>query len=214
MAYTPTDYNAAYKEAQKYKQQALDAEYSAAKANVEAESRALKGEYDAARSNTYVGARKNALAANEALAAEGLARGTYQAPTSGYAETARQRQDTALRAGITEADRREQGARDGLAQQLINAGYAKDAGMAEYMAGAYIDQINQQAAQQQFQTQYDWQAEQARIAQEQWQSQMDYQRAIDELNTYGKILTKASADVLGVPVGTTSMVYKIAQGVR
>ena len=232
MAYTPTDYNAAYKQAQKYKQKALDAEYAATKANIDAEGKALKGEYDAARNETYVGARKKALAANEALAAQGLSRGTYEVPTSGYAETQRQRQDAALRAGIAEADRQEQSARDGLAQEIINAGYAKDAGMAEYMAGAYIDQINQQTAQQQYQqqydwqreqadianrqwqAQYDWQAEQAAIAQQQWQEQQEYQKALDEVNTYGKVLTKASAKILGVPVGTTSAAYKMLQGVR
>ena len=231
MAYTPTNYNSAYKEAQKYKKQALDAEYAAAKANVEAEGKALKGEYDAARSETYVGARKNALATNEALAAEGLSRGTYQAPTSGYGETVRTKQDVALRSGIAEADRREQSARDGLANQLVQAGYAKDAGLADYMAGAYIDKINAQNAQNQYQQQlawqeeqaniaqnqwqqqYDWQAEQARIAQEQWQEQQDYQKALDEINTYGKVLTKASAKILGVPVGTTSMAYKVSKGV-
>lgn len=56
------------------------------------------------RGDTYTNSRLSAIGNNEALAQKGLAGGVYQDPRSGYSETSRIRQDTALRNSLNAAD--------------------------------------------------------------------------------------------------------------
>ena len=56
------------------------------------------------RGDTYTNSRLSAIGNNEALAQKGLAGGVYQEPRSGYSETSRIRQDTALRNSLNAAD--------------------------------------------------------------------------------------------------------------
>ena len=60
------------------------------------------------RGDTYQNAQLAAIGNNELLAQKGLAGGLYQAPRSGYSETSRIRQDTALRNALNAADLHEQ----------------------------------------------------------------------------------------------------------
>ena len=56
------------------------------------------------RGDTYTNARLSAIGNNEVLAQKGLAGGVYQEPRSGYSETSRIHQDTALRGSLNAAD--------------------------------------------------------------------------------------------------------------
>lgn len=56
------------------------------------------------RGDTYTNARLSAIGNNEVLAQKGLAGGVYQELRSGYSETSRIRQDTALRGSLNAAD--------------------------------------------------------------------------------------------------------------
>jgi hypothetical protein len=141
----PGAYDAA---AQKYKEY-LDAAYGSQKASTEAQAAKLKEQYDATRGQAYVASRLSAIGNNEALAANGLAGGMYSSPTSGMSETSRIAQDVALRNNINAINLQENGARDELAQALIQAGFTRDMNYAQYMAQAIIDKANAQNAYEQ-----------------------------------------------------------------
>lgn len=57
-------------------------------------------QHDQAARDAYANARISAIGNNEALAAQGLAGGLYQNPTSGMSETSRVAQDNALRSNL------------------------------------------------------------------------------------------------------------------
>ena len=56
------------------------------------------------RGDTYTSSRVSAIGNNEVLAQKGLAGSVYKDPRSGYSETSRVRQDTALRNALNAAD--------------------------------------------------------------------------------------------------------------
>lgn len=70
----------------------------------EGQKQQLDTDYNRAASQAYANARLSAIGNNEALAANGLAGGVYQHPTSGYSETSRVAQDNALRYNLGEVE--------------------------------------------------------------------------------------------------------------
>lgn len=146
--YTPPDANLQYAAAANSYRAALDSAYARERASLEAQARALSAEYEKTRKNAYANARLSAIGNNEAMASLGLAGSLYSGPLSGASESGRIRQDAALRANLSEADRQEQAAKDTIAQKIVEAGYTKDAELAKWLAELYVAQAaaEQQAA--------------------------------------------------------------------
>ena len=146
---------AAYDNAAAQYKNALDAAYNAQKADIDAQAAKLADQYNAIRSQAYTNARLNAIGNNEVMASLGLAGNLYKTPVSGVSETSRVNQDIGMRNDINAATRQEQGERDTLALELLQAGYTRDVEYAKWMADMMIAkaQAEQAAAQQAFENQ-------------------------------------------------------------
>ena len=146
---------AAYDKAAAQYKNALDAAYNAQKADIDAQAAKLADQYNAIRSQAYTNARLNAIGNNEVMASLGLAGNLYKSPVSGVSETSRVNQDIGMRNDINAATRQEQGERDALALELLQAGYTRDVEYAKWMADMMIAkaQAEQAAAQQAFENQ-------------------------------------------------------------
>ncbi|SCJ35591.1 Uncharacterised protein [Anaerotruncus sp. 2789STDY5834896] len=75
------------------------------------------------RGDTYTSSRVSAIGNNEVLAQKGLAGSVYQDPRSGYSETSRVRQDTALRNALNAADLNEQKQLMAIEEKIKQLGY-------------------------------------------------------------------------------------------
>ena len=141
--------------AQRYND-ALSAAKASARQSADARAAALGQQYDALRGQAYAAARLSAIGNNERLAAKGLAGGLYGEARSGVSESSRIAQDTALRGAIAQAGRQEQAARDALALELLQQGYAADAQYAKNMAELALAQAKaqQEAEQNAYQAQW------------------------------------------------------------
>jgi len=146
--YTPPDTNLQYATVANSYRSALDSAYARERAGLEAQAKALSAEYEKTRKNAYANSRLSAIGNNEAMASLGLAGSLYAGPLSGASESSRIRQDVALRANLSEADRQEQAANDTIAQKIVEAGYTRDAELAKWLAELYVAQAaaEQQAA--------------------------------------------------------------------
>ena len=101
------------------------------------------------RSQIDTVSRMNALGNNERLANQGLAGGTGQAPTSGYSETSRQRDNTTLRTGLNNSLLQQQGAINKVNSDVQNSNLTiagqkaqQLADIAEQQGTAQIGQFN------------------------------------------------------------------------
>jgi hypothetical protein len=137
-------------------------------------------QYNTARGQAYTNARISALGNNEGLAAAGLASNAYAAPLSGYSETSRIAQNTALGNSLNALNLQQQGAANTVQSQLAQAGTQNQANW-----------LNAQADLQQ----QEYSAQQSA-------HQLALQQAQNELQMFGEIRTQAAADALGMPVGT------------
>lgn len=75
------------------------------------------------RGDTYTSSRVSAIGNNEVLAQKGLAGSVYRDPRSGYSETSRVRQDTALRNALNAADLNEQKQLMAIEEKIKQLGY-------------------------------------------------------------------------------------------
>jgi len=120
-----------------YLQNAYDSARAAQRAATEAAIRQyqaqipeIRDNYRDARTDAYTYARTTALGNNEALAAMGLAGSAYTGPTSGYSETSRVRQDTALGSALNRLTADERKALAAIENAIIDARLKGDAAMA------------------------------------------------------------------------------------
>lgn len=94
------------------------------------------------------------------------------------------------------------------AQRQYNQSYALQ------QAQLALDKARQNEAVRQYNTSLAWEKAQAQLQQQtqqqQYAQQQAYTKAVNELNTFGKVMTRESAAALGVPVGTTSFAYQQA----
>ncbi len=208
--YTPVDWTAYYDKQYQAKLDALNASYQAQKQQLQAQLPKIEQAYDAQRGNVYTGARRSALGNNEVLAAQGLAGNAYKAPTSGYAETSRVNQDTSMRNILNFANLQQQKAFNDIDTQIASAGVERDSQLAQalyeieqsklaniqgenqYASGYTLEQAAQQEAIRQYNEQMAMTNQQNALSQ-----------AYQELMTFGRIVTQAAADALGVKVGAT-----------
>lgn len=219
--YTPTDYSGAYDSIHKSGLHSLYADYKANEDKLNAQIPKIAQEYDKQRSRAYANARITALGNNERLAAKGLAGNAYTTPTTGYSESSRIADDNALRNALNYANMQQQGAEDDIRSRINDLALQRDKGAADLytqLAHALMgtqQSENQFAAnygqnQSQFDQNYALQKLQMEEATRQFNEQMAaqaaqnaYSQAMQEVSAFGKVVTKAAAEALGVPVGTT-----------
>lgn len=205
--YKKYDYNAAYQQAEEEQRKAQDAAYNSAVEELKAQSDKLTGQYDAARQGVYKNALISAQGANEVMAANGLT-------SSGISETSNIRRQIALQSALNQANLQEQEQKDEIARKIIQAGYTRDQNMAQYLAQAIIDRANSEAQENQYAASYDFNAWQAQKDAEQYAQEFAYNKAMNEVNTFGRIITKEAADALGLPIGTTSYAVQQAEAAK
>ena len=202
--YQKYDYNADYEQAKQEQQKAQDAAYNSTVSELNAQSDKLSQQYDSARQQIYKNALISAQGAREVMAARGLT-------SSGVSETSNIRRQVALQNSLNQANLQEQNQKNDIAQKIIQAGYTRDQNMAQYLAQAILSKSNAQAQEHQYAASYDFNAWQAQQEADRYQTEFSYNKAINEVNTFGKIITQEAADALGLPIGTSSYAVQQAE---
>ncbi len=203
--YQKYDYNADYEQAKKEQQKAQDAAYNSAVSELNAQSDKLSQQYDSARQQIYKNSLISAQGAREVMAARGLT-------SSGVSETSNIRRQIALQNSLNQANLQEQNQKNDIAQKIIQAGYTRDQNMAQYLAQAILSKSNAQAQEHQYAASYDFNAWQAQQEADRYQMEFSYNKAMNEVSTFGRIITQEAADALGLPIGTSSYAVQQAEG--
>lgn len=202
--YQKYDYNADYEQAKQEQQKAQDAAYNSAVSELNAQSDKLSQQYDSARQQIYKNALISAQGAREVMAARGLT-------SSGVSETSNIRRQIALQNSLNQANLQEQNQKNDIAQKIIQAGYTRDQNMAQYLAQAILSKSNAQAQEHQYAASYDFNAWQAQQEADRYQTEFSYNKAMNEVSTFGRIMTQEAADALGLPIGTSSYAVQQAE---
>lgn len=152
---------------------------------------AIGTSYRSGVTQAQTAARVSALGQEEKRAAAGLSGGgAYDAPTSGYSETARVAADNNLRANLNTLSaarlRQEQEARTASSTEIARARQSYESGVSDIRTQAAQANIDQYNADRQYAYS---------------QRTTAYQQAMQRWQTYGVVLP-ADAAVLGVPAGT------------
>lgn len=202
--YQKYDYNADYEQAKQEQQKAQDAAYNSAVSELNAQSDKLSQQYDSARQQIYRNSLISAQGAREVMAARGLT-------SSGVSETSNIRRQIALQNSLNQANLQEQNQKNDIAQKIIQAGYTRDQNMAQYLAQAILSKGNAQAQEHQYAASYDFNAWQAQQEADRYQMEFSYNKAMNEVSTFGRIITQEAADALGLPIGTSSYAVQQAE---
>ena len=205
--YQKYDYNADYEQAKQQQQKAQDAAYNSAVSELNAQSDKLSQQYDSARQQIYRNSLISAQGAREVMAARGLT-------SSGVSETSNIRRQIALQNSLNQANLQEQNQKNDIAQKIIQAGYTRDQNMAQYLAQAILSKSNAQAQEHQYAASYDFNAWQAQQEADRYQAELSYNKAMNEVSTFGRIMTQEAADALGLPIGTSSYAVQQAEGAK
>lgn len=205
--YQKYDYNADYEQAKKEQQKAQDAAYNSAVSELNAQSDKLSQQYDSARQQIYKNSLISAQGAREVMAARGLT-------SSGVSETSNIRRQIALQNSLNQANLQEQNQKNDIAQKIIQAGYTRDQNMAQYLAQAILSKSNAQAQEHQYAASYDFNAWQAQQEADRYQMEFSYNKAMNEVSTFGRIITQEAADALGLPIGTSSYAVQQAEAAK
>ncbi len=205
--YQKYDYNADYEQAKQEQQKAQDAAYNSTVSELNAQSDKLSQQYDSARQQIYKNALISAQGAREVMAARGLT-------SSGVSETSNIRRQVALQNSLNQANLQEQNQKNDIAQKIIQAGYTRDQNMAQYLAQAILSKSNAQAQEHQYAASYDFNAWQAQQEADRYQMEFSYNKAMNEVNTFGRIITQEAADALGLPIGTSSYAVQQAEAAK
>ena len=129
-------------------------------------------------------------------------------------ESSRIAMDNALRSSLNATRTQEQKKRDEIASQIIALGYTRDRNFANRLAELTLQKSAAQASENQFAADYDYRAWYAAEQAEQAAQQLALEKAYNELNTFGKVMTKESAAALGVPLGTTTYAVQMQELAR
>lgn len=205
--YQKYDYNADYEQAKKEQQKAQDAAYNSAVSELNTQSDKLSQQYDSARQQIYRNSLISAQGAREVMAARGLT-------SSGVSETSNIRRQIALQNSLNQANLQEQNQKNDIAQKIIQAGYTRDQNMAQYLAQAILSKSNAQAQEHQYAASYNFNAWQAQQEADRYQTEFSYNKAMNEVSTFGRIITQEAADALGLPIGTSSYAVQQAEGAK
>ena len=195
--YTSKDYSKDYEALKEQQKKALTAQYAAQEQELLAQKPQIKAQYDEKRRDATVQARQQAQAQSEILAALGLGGSNAAAPQSGYEEAQRSAQNTALRTalgGLTLSQSQEQAAVNDSVRALQQQ---RDFAIADALMQLDAQQLSAVQQEEQFAAQQQATLRQAALS-----------RAYQELAAFGKVISKESAEALGVPVGTRLSAFK------
>jgi hypothetical protein len=148
-----------------------DAALANQKQQLYAQTPGINQQYDALNSQAYTNARLSALGNNEGLASLGLAGNAYAGPQSGYSESSRVAQDTALGNSVNASNLARQNALMGIDTQIGQAGSAASAAL----LGQQATLAGQQASAEQNQSQFNAQMGETQAAREQSANQFGQQ---------------------------------------
>lgn len=202
--YKKYDHNAAYQQAEAEQKKAQDAAYNSVVSELNSQSDKLSQQYDTARQGVYKNALISAQGAKETMAAQGLT-------SSGVSETSNIRRQIALQNTLNQANLQEQAQKDDIALKITQAGYTRDQNMAQYLAQTILNKANSEAQENQYASSYDFNAWQAQQETDRYATEFAYNKAMSEINTFGKIITQEAANALGLPIGTTSYAVQQAE---
>ncbi len=188
--YTKKDYTKDFNSISDQRKKAINAQYNATVNDYKNQQKDLAPQYDEKRSDAYVQARLNARSANEQAAAMGLQRGSGAA-TSGYSDISRTAQNNALQRGINDLNIEQQKQHDELQRQIIEAGYTRDAEVANALADIQLQKLKTQQEENQY----------AATA-EQNKNSAAYSQALSRAQLLGYVASDADAKILGVKKGT------------
>lgn len=188
--YTKKDYTKDFNSISDQRKKAINAQYNATVNDYKNQQKDLAPEYDEKRSDAYVQARLNARSANEQAAAMGLQRSSGAA-TSGYSDISRTAQNNALQRGINDLNIEQQKQHDELQRQIIEAGYTRDAEVANALADIQLQKLKTQQEENQY----------AATA-EQNKNSAAYSQALSRAQLLGYVASEADAKILGVKKGT------------
>lgn len=139
--------NKLYEAQQKQRIAALQNQRIAAEQGLRSQEAGINQAADKQRSQIDTTSRMNAIGNNERLASMGLAGGANTSPISGYSETSRQRDNTALRTGLNNATLQQQGALNQINRDVQTSNIAinqqKAQQIADLQAQRGAAQINQ-----------------------------------------------------------------------
>lgn len=203
-----TTYNAALKAIKQAYSDTLKANNAAAAKNKED----IKKNYDAKRKDAYVNARLSAIGNNENLASKGVAGALYDSAKSGMSETSRIAADNTLRNNINSLNTGEAADKSAADLEAVIANYDADKALLEDSAKLYTQKSSDQVKDNQFAAQYALDNFDAYLAAHELQNEIGLnllskttaKAAANELKKYGKVKTKATAELLGVAVGTSA----------
>ena len=190
-----TDYSATYAKAD----QAVKEQYNAAKNAVATAPNNTATDYAALNKKTKD--RRNLYAIGNNVA-ENVGQ------DSGYVNTNRLRAEAQI-SGDVAANIKQQAEAD--AARDLNAqllGYQADIAANQYLANSALNRADTVEQQAQFNASMDMARQEAQTAQQQYAAEMAYNKAMAELEMFGKITTQEAADVLGLPIGTTSLEWQ------
>ena len=190
-----TDYSAIYAKAD----QAVKEQYNAAKNAVATAPNNTATDYAALNKKTKD--RRNLYAIGNNVA-ENVGQ------DSGYVNTNRLRAEAQI-SGDVAANIKQQAEAD--AARDLNAqllGYQADIAANQYLANSALNRADTAEQQAQFNASMDMARQEAQTAQQQYAAEMAYNKAMAELEMFGKITTQEAADVLGLPIGTTSLEWQ------
>ena len=205
--YKKYDHNAAYQQAEAEQKKAQDAAYNSVVSELNSQSDKLSQQYDTARQGVYKNALISAQGAKETMAAQGLT-------SSGVSETSNIRRQIALQNTLNQANLQEQAQKDDIALKITQAGYTRDQNMAQYLAQTILNKANSEAQENQYASSYDFNAWQAQQEADRYATEFAYNKAMNEINTFGKIITQEAANALGLPIGTTSYAVQQAEAAK
>lgn len=190
-----TDYSAIYAKAD----QAVKEQYNAAKNAVATAPNNTATDYAALNKKTKD--RRNLYATGNNVA-ENVGQ------DSGYVNTNRLRAEAQI-SGDVAANIKQQAEAD--AARDLNAqllGYQADIAANQYLANSALNRADTAEQQAQFNASMDMARQEAQTAQQQYAAEQAYNRAMEELEMFGKITTQEAADILGLPIGTTSLEWQ------
>lgn len=188
--YSKKDYTKDFNSVSDQRKKAINAQYNAQINDLKNQQKDLSDTYDEKRSDAYVKARLDARSANEQAAALGLQRGAGAA-TSGYSDISRTAQNNALQRNVNDLNLDQQKEHDELQRQIINAGYTRDAEVANALADIQLEKLKTQQAENQYAATAD---QNNRTAQ--------YSQALARAQLLGYVASDADAKILGVKKGT------------
>ena len=210
--YDKTDLNTVYNEALKAIQDAYKTAIERNKEQESAQKASIQGDYNDKRNDTYVNARLSAIGNNENLAASGLAGGLYDYAKSGISETSRIAQDNTLRNNINNLNTSEQQDIDEVSLEALLARYDADKELANDTADLLMQKAEDMIDDNQFAAEFDLDNFKAYLAALELQNETGLnalsnktgKAAAEEIKKYGKVVNSETAELLGVPVGTSA----------